>query len=170
MQTTQKHLTASSWLTPPRRSLPSGAGSRCAFSRLQPHLAVSYTFLSHEQGWFDPSTRDKINVLGNPAKDTKTRETLKSHIDEANLPTMYGGTLQWQTGDKPNFDEPARKWLTEALGSVDAFRGPQEIDPDMAIGDTASDGGDSGVGLDDDHHKPRISRPPQVPATVSVGA
>lgn len=81
---------------------------------------------------------------------------------------MYGGTLQWTTGDKPNWDAQSRKWLNEVLGS-DTFRGPQEIDPDMVVGDTASEGGDSGVGLEDDRRKPVVAQP-QSPATVVIGA
>ncbi|KAL1958657.1 hypothetical protein VTO42DRAFT_4000 [Malbranchea cinnamomea] len=54
--------------------------------------------------WFDPVTTSKIFIL--PASEVKS--TLSSFIDPANFPKRYGGELDWEWGDMPNLDEPAR--------------------------------------------------------------
>ncbi|KAF7357644.1 CRAL/TRIO domain-containing protein [Mycena sanguinolenta] len=60
-------------------------------------------------GWFDPGTRNKIHILGkNPA------ETLLKLIDAENLPSQYGGTLDWKFFSEPNLDDATK----EAIGEL----------------------------------------------------
>ena len=55
------------------------------------------------QGWFDEGTRNKIHVLG---KDPGP--TLRTLIEEEDLPTPYGGNLDWKFEDEPALDSHAR--------------------------------------------------------------
>ena len=80
------------------------------------------------QGWFDAGTRNKIKVLGNPLKDRATLDVLTSFIAPENLPKAYGGELDWQTGQSPALDGPARRWLKDVMG-LEELRGPIIIDP-----------------------------------------
>ena len=80
------------------------------------------------QGWFDAGTRNKVKILGNPTKDPSTLNVLTSFIAAENLPKAYGGELDWQTGQPPALDEPARRWLKDVMG-LEELRGPIIIDP-----------------------------------------
>jgi hypothetical protein len=80
------------------------------------------------QSWFDIGTRNKIKILGNPMKDRATLNVLTSFIAPENLPRAYGGELDWQTGQSPALDEPARRWLKVVMG-VEKLRGPIIVDP-----------------------------------------
>ena len=80
------------------------------------------------QGWFDVGTRNKIKILGNPMKDRATLNALTSFIAPENLPRAYGGELDWQTGQSPALDEPARRWLKVVMG-LEKLRGPIIVDP-----------------------------------------
>ncbi|KAF8322655.1 CRAL/TRIO domain-containing protein [Clavulina sp. PMI_390] len=132
------------------------------------------------QGWFDANTRNKIRILGNPEKDAKTREVLKSFISEENLPKAYGGTLEWKVGDPPNFDEEAKKWLKEVMGLEGEvpLRGPVFIDPYAKPGDSKRlSEVDSGVGLEPsapapatDSEQPKSAAETLLPATPAPQA
>ncbi|KAH8077045.1 CRAL/TRIO domain-containing protein [Cristinia sonorae] len=65
------------------------------------------------KGWFDEGTRTKIHVLG---KDPGP--TLRSLIDEENLPKAYGGKLDWTFEDDPSIDSD----MIERIGKMP--RGP----------------------------------------------
>lgn len=80
------------------------------------------------QGWFDPGTRAKIKILGNPLKDDKTREVLRQFVKDEDLPRLYGGELEWTPGEKPNLDGPARRYLMDVFGRAE-WRGPVYADP-----------------------------------------
>ncbi|KAM5448749.1 hypothetical protein MaudCBS49596_005256 [Microsporum audouinii] len=54
--------------------------------------------------WFDPGTTSKIFIL----TAAEVQPTLSSFIDAKNIPKRYGGELEWDWGDMPNLDEPAR--------------------------------------------------------------
>ncbi|KAK2820054.1 hypothetical protein FQN49_007766 [Arthroderma sp. PD_2] len=54
--------------------------------------------------WFDPGTTSKIFILS-PAD---VQPTLSAYMDAADIPKRYGGELEWDWGDMPNLDEPAR--------------------------------------------------------------
>jgi len=70
------------------------------------------------------------------------------------LPKIYGGELEWETGQPPNMDEPARRWLKEVMG-VETIRGYIFVDPDAksetttsntpAVADTTNSLGESGL-------------------------
>ncbi|EAW12704.1 SEC14 family lipid-binding protein [Aspergillus clavatus NRRL 1] len=55
--------------------------------------------------WFDPVTTSKIFILS----AAEVQPTLTSFIDPSSIPKQYGGDLDWQWGDMPNLDEPARE-------------------------------------------------------------
>ncbi|KAJ5104577.1 hypothetical protein NUU61_001924 [Penicillium alfredii] len=57
--------------------------------------------------WFDPVTTSKIFILSAP----EVKPTLSSFMDPSSFPKQYGGELDWQWGDMPNLDEPAREKL-----------------------------------------------------------
>ncbi|KAJ5176903.1 uncharacterized protein N7482_002780 [Penicillium canariense] len=57
--------------------------------------------------WFDPVTTSKIFILS----AAEVKPTLTSFMDPASFPQKYGGELEWQWGDMPNLDEPARELL-----------------------------------------------------------
>ncbi|KAG7088632.1 hypothetical protein E1B28_012604 [Marasmius oreades] len=54
--------------------------------------------------WFDEGTGRKIHVLG-----TDPGPVLRSLIDPADLPVVYGGVLDWQFENEPNMDDPAKQ-------------------------------------------------------------
>ncbi|KAL3457195.1 CRAL-TRIO domain-containing protein [Aspergillus heterothallicus] len=55
--------------------------------------------------WFDPVTTSKIFILS----ASEVQPTLTSFMDPSSIPKQYGGELDWQWGDMPNLDEPARE-------------------------------------------------------------
>ncbi|KAL3492747.1 CRAL-TRIO domain-containing protein [Aspergillus germanicus] len=55
--------------------------------------------------WFDPVTTSKIFILG----ASEVQPTLTSFMDPSSIPKQYGGELDWQWGDMPNLDAPARE-------------------------------------------------------------
>ncbi|KAJ5573705.1 uncharacterized protein N7459_008132 [Penicillium hispanicum] len=57
--------------------------------------------------WFDPVTTSKIFILS----AAEVKPTLTSFMDPTSFPKQYGGELDWQWGDMPNLDEPAREKL-----------------------------------------------------------
>ncbi|KAI5289082.1 hypothetical protein KEM54_004445 [Ascosphaera aggregata] len=71
--------------------------------------------------WFDPVTTSKIFILS--ASDVKP--TLEKFMPLSSFPKQYGGELDWQWGDMPNLDEPARQ-IAGAL---------ERLDPRTAEGD-----------------------------------
>ncbi|KAF3479689.1 CRAL/TRIO domain-containing protein [Arthroderma uncinatum] len=71
--------------------------------------------------WFDPGTTSKIFILS--AADVQP--TLSSFMDPADIPKRYGGELDWDWGDMPNLDEPARA----LVGSCEIV-GPYADKPD----------------------------------------
>jgi hypothetical protein len=50
--------------------------------------------------WFDPVTVSKIFILS----DKDVKPTLTKFIDPKNLPTQYGGELEWKFGEQPTVD------------------------------------------------------------------
>ncbi|KAL4866803.1 hypothetical protein BDV12DRAFT_172285 [Aspergillus spectabilis] len=65
--------------------------------------------------WFDPGTTSKIFILG----ASEVLPTLTSFMEPSSIPKQYGGELEWQWGDMPYLDEPARK-LVGTLETVPA--------------------------------------------------
>ncbi|KAJ5726774.1 uncharacterized protein N7483_008131 [Penicillium malachiteum] len=63
--------------------------------------------------WFDPVTRSKLFLL----TSSEAKSTLLSYIDASNLPTEYGGTLEWEWKDMPNLDKPTRELVHELYES-----------------------------------------------------
>lgn len=53
--------------------------------------------------WFDPNTTKKIFVLS----ASQQKETLLEYIAKEDLPTRFGGELDWKMGDHPNPDKDA---------------------------------------------------------------
>ena len=62
--------------------------------------------------WFDPATTRKIFVL--PA--STARATLEQFIAPENIPTRFGGGLEWETGDHPAPDEETRTMIGKLTG------------------------------------------------------
>ncbi|KAF8158513.1 CRAL/TRIO domain-containing protein [Crassisporium funariophilum] len=60
------------------------------------------------KGWFDEGTRRKIHVLGRDPGST-----LRDLVEVHNLPTPYGGELQWNFGDEPDLDEDTKSLIGE---------------------------------------------------------
>ncbi|EJD38834.1 CRAL/TRIO domain-containing protein [Auricularia subglabra TFB-10046 SS5] len=52
--------------------------------------------------WFDPITTSKIFIL--PSDPKEVFATLSQYIDTANIPTQYGGTLEYAFGEMPKLD------------------------------------------------------------------
>ncbi|KAK4495471.1 hypothetical protein PRZ48_013802 [Zasmidium cellare] len=50
--------------------------------------------------WLDPVTVAKMFILS----DSEVKTTLEMYIDEKDIPSKYGGRLDWESGDSPNFD------------------------------------------------------------------
>ncbi|KAL2220143.1 putative phosphatidylinositol transporter [Thermoascus aurantiacus ATCC 26904] len=55
--------------------------------------------------WFDPVTTSKIFILS----PSEVLPTLTAFMDPSSIPKQYGGELDWEWGDMPNLDEPARQ-------------------------------------------------------------
>lgn len=64
-----------------------------------PYVETVWSFISQ---WFDANTRAKISILSNDKEATYRR--LTELIDPEHIPVEYGGTLDWNFGDLPNFD------------------------------------------------------------------
>ncbi|EIN12397.1 CRAL/TRIO domain-containing protein [Punctularia strigosozonata HHB-11173 SS5] len=71
------------------------------------------------KGWFDENTRSKIFVLGKvtSAADSSSASdagaTLRTLVDSADLPRVYGGELDWAYEDEPSLDDAAKGVLGE---------------------------------------------------------
>lgn len=71
--------------------------------------------------WFDPITTSKIFILS----AAEMKETLESFIEPENIPTKYGGTLDFKWGDLPKFDHKAMDEVTTwRNGYTDFPEGP----------------------------------------------
>lgn len=57
--------------------------------------------------WFDPVTTSKIFILS----ADEVKPTLTSFMPLSSIPKKYGGELDWEWGDLPNLDEPARELI-----------------------------------------------------------
>ncbi|KAL1998582.1 hypothetical protein VTN02DRAFT_5934 [Thermoascus thermophilus] len=57
--------------------------------------------------WFDPVTTSKIFILS----ASEVKPTLTAFMDPSSIPKQYGGDLDWEWGDMPNLDEPARELI-----------------------------------------------------------
>ncbi|KAL4784175.1 CRAL-TRIO domain-containing protein [Aspergillus varians] len=57
--------------------------------------------------WFDPVTTSKIFILS----ASEVHPTLSSFMEPSSIPKQYGGELNWQWGDMPYLDEPARELI-----------------------------------------------------------
>ncbi|PGH04924.1 hypothetical protein GX51_03220 [Blastomyces parvus] len=55
--------------------------------------------------WFDPVTTSKIFILS----ASEVKPTLSAFMDPNNIPKQYGGELDWNWGDMPSLDEPAKE-------------------------------------------------------------
>ncbi|KAK2774796.1 hypothetical protein FQN52_006087 [Onygenales sp. PD_12] len=81
--------------------------------------------------WFDPVTTSKIFILS----ASEVKSTLSSFMDPANIPKQYGGELEWQWGDMPSLDEPAKE-IASSMAQIGP-RGDKEIPADVEdVGDT----------------------------------
>ncbi|OJJ48400.1 hypothetical protein ASPZODRAFT_130424 [Penicilliopsis zonata CBS 506.65] len=63
--------------------------------------------------WFDPVTTSKIFILS----AAEVKPTLTSFMDPTSFPKQYGGELDWQWGDMPNLDEPARDLVSQIVST-----------------------------------------------------
>lgn len=73
--------------------------------------------------WFDPVTVSKIFILSH----SEVLPVLTSFIDPSNIPTKYGGTLDFSWGDAPNLDpviRDAADWEGAAKENPAFPRGP----------------------------------------------
>lgn len=72
----------------------------------------------------DEGTRNKIHILGkNPG------EVLRGIIQKENLPSIYGGELEWKYEDEPSLDLE----IKEALGVEEFPRGPLVFDGKLRL-------------------------------------
>ncbi|RMD42823.1 hypothetical protein DV735_g2309, partial [Chaetothyriales sp. CBS 134920] len=69
--------------------------------------------------WFDPVTVSKIFILSKH----DVLSTLSKFMDPKDIPTRYGGQLEWDWGGFPDVDEPARAAL-ERSGNSNWIKGP----------------------------------------------
>ncbi|KAL1981715.1 hypothetical protein VTN96DRAFT_2272 [Rasamsonia emersonii] len=76
--------------------------------------------------WFDPVTVSKIFILS----DKEVKPTLESFMDPSSFPKQYGGELDWEWGDPPLLDEPAR----ELAGGLELPAGEGEKRPGFIKG------------------------------------
>ncbi|EGE81555.1 phosphatidylinositol transporter [Blastomyces gilchristii SLH14081] len=87
--------------------------------------------------WFDPVTTSKIFILS----ASEVKSTLGTFMDPSNIPKQYGGELEWNWGDMPSLDEPAKK-LASVLMRV-GERGTNDVSAaDLSVpvtGDTRTD-------------------------------
>ena len=98
------------------------------------------------QGWLDAGTREKVKVLGSPAKDPKALAVLERYIERRDIPRIYGGELDWEPESPPrqNLDVEARGWLKE-FGGVEGeqgegLRGAVFVDAEAGVKAAAKDG------------------------------
>lgn len=128
------------------------------------------------QGWFDPGTREKIKILGNPLKDENTKKVLEEFVGRESLPKMYGGELAWTPGDPPMLEAGMREWLKVHMGLEGEvpIKGPIFVNP--YAGESESDGGkrlsapDSGIGIEPNGVPTATAAtvpPPQTPAAAA---
>ncbi|ORY58238.1 CRAL-TRIO domain-containing protein [Pseudomassariella vexata] len=75
--------------------------------------------------WFDPVTVSKIFILG-PAD---VQPVLYSFIDPKNLPKAYGGELDWDFHEEPNFDDEFKRIVTWENGHTALPPGPMYWQP-----------------------------------------
>ncbi|KAG5291783.1 CRAL/TRIO domain-containing protein [Histoplasma ohiense] len=87
--------------------------------------------------WFDPVTTSKIFILS----ASEVKSTLSTFMEPCNIPKQFGGELDWNWGDMPSLDEPAKE-LAGVLTRV-GERGVNDVSAtDLttpAIGDTRRD-------------------------------
>ncbi|EEH05507.1 conserved hypothetical protein [Histoplasma capsulatum G186AR] len=87
--------------------------------------------------WFDPVTTSKIFILS----ASEVKSTLSTFMEPCNIPKQFGGELDWNWGDMPSLDEPAKE-LAGILTRV-GERGVNDVSAtDLttpAIGDTRRD-------------------------------
>ncbi|PGH19672.1 hypothetical protein AJ80_03827 [Polytolypa hystricis UAMH7299] len=55
--------------------------------------------------WFDPVTTSKIFILS----ASEVKPTLSSFMDPTCFPKQYGGELEWEWGNQPSLDAPAKE-------------------------------------------------------------
>jgi hypothetical protein len=70
--------------------------------------------------WFDPITVSKIFILSHH----EVKPVLTSFIDPANIPTQYGGELDFKWGDMPNLDPVIRGAVAWENGFDEFPKGP----------------------------------------------
>ncbi|PGH04291.1 hypothetical protein AJ79_07138 [Helicocarpus griseus UAMH5409] len=78
--------------------------------------------------WFDPVTTSKIFILS----ASEVKPTLSTFMDPCNIPKQYGGELEWEWGDMPSLDEPAKE-VASALSQI-GERGDKDIPVDTPAG------------------------------------
>ncbi|OJJ41704.1 hypothetical protein ASPWEDRAFT_101961 [Aspergillus wentii DTO 134E9] len=76
--------------------------------------------------WFDPNTTSKIFILS----AAEVKPTLSAFMDISSIPKQYGGDLDWQWGDMPNLDEPAR----ELVGALETPPAEGQTKPTLLKG------------------------------------
>ncbi|KAL4802663.1 CRAL-TRIO domain-containing protein [Aspergillus unguis] len=76
--------------------------------------------------WFDPGTTSKIFILS----QSEVLPTLTSFMDPSSIPKQYGGELDWQWGDMPYLDEPAR----ELVGTLETEPAEGQTKPGLIKG------------------------------------
>ncbi|KAL5052019.1 hypothetical protein BDW71DRAFT_193502 [Aspergillus fruticulosus] len=76
--------------------------------------------------WFDPVTTSKIFILS----ASEVLPTLTSFMEPSSIPKQYGGGLEWQWGDMPNLDEPAR----ELIGALETAPAEGQTKPGFIKG------------------------------------
>ncbi|KAL4739154.1 CRAL-TRIO domain-containing protein [Aspergillus similis] len=76
--------------------------------------------------WFDPVTTSKIFILS----ASEVLPTLTSFMEPSSIPKQYGGELEWQWGDMPNLDEPAR----ELIGALETAPADGQTKPGFIKG------------------------------------
>ncbi|KAJ5815980.1 hypothetical protein N7447_008213 [Penicillium robsamsonii] len=71
--------------------------------------APSYyrTVWKYLKGWVDPYTAEKIVVL----LEAEVLPTLREYIDDANIPTKFGGKFQYTHGMLPDLDDNIQQFL-----------------------------------------------------------
>ena len=69
--------------------------------------------------WFDPVTVSKIFILS----DYEAKARLSEFIDPDDFPKRYGGNLDWDFGQPPHLDKPAKEAL-ERDGTTGWIYGP----------------------------------------------
>jgi hypothetical protein len=83
--------------------------------------------------WFDPVTTSKIFILSS----SEVKSTLTNFMDPSSFPKQYGGELDWDWGDMPILDEPARA-IAGALERIGEY-GDKDDTPTTATATTAEE-------------------------------